>query len=103
MFHNFSVFFLHTNNKIQRDCARARSLVRVAVVIVVEAVEVDVGREMLVRERIFDERHMTEHVLIRHLNGVSSLGANLLDGAANVRRADVFESRYANVERDECS
>lgn len=74
-----------------------------AVIIVVKAVEVDVGREVLVRKCIFDERHMTKHVLIRHLNGVSSLCANLLDRATNICRAAFLEPRYANVERDECS
>ena len=95
---HFSIILFYTNNKIQK-----RRLVRFAVVIFIEAFEAVVRLQVFVRQRILDKRHMTEHVLIWHLNGVSSLRTNLLDRTANVRRADVLESRYANVERDESS
>lgn len=55
------------------------------------------------RIRILDQCQMTEDILIGHLYGVGALRTYLLDGATYIRRAHILQTRYANVQRDECA
>lgn len=55
------------------------------------------------RIRVLDQRQMAEDILIGHLYGVSALRTYLLHCATYIRRAHILQTRYANVQRNECA